>query len=97
MTDLSPETVGKLDQDEQWAKRQLVNLGYDYHTLPNTPQTLIEIISASVKHGRAITIDAAVTAARNTLVNHEWPPQDGDKQCDEVLDAIRALTKEPRP
>lgn len=38
--------------DEQWAKRQLVNLGYDYHHLPKDPQTLIEIMTACVQHGR---------------------------------------------
>jgi hypothetical protein len=35
--------------------------------------------------------EACAIAARNALVAHEWPPQDGDRQIDEVLAAIRAL------
>ena len=35
--------------------------------------------------------ERAAIAARDALVRHEWPPQDGDVQCDEVLAAIRAL------
>jgi hypothetical protein len=29
--------------------------------------------------------------AAEALLNHEWPPQDGDKQIDEVMDAIRQV------
>ena len=35
--------------------------------------------------------EACAIAARDALVAHEWPPQDGDRQIDEVLAAIRAL------
>lgn len=35
--------------------------------------------------------EAAAIAARNAMVAMEWPPQDGDRQIDEVMAAIRAL------
>jgi len=37
------------------------------------------------------TIQRCADAARDALVAHEWPPQDGDVQADEVINAILAL------
>lgn len=34
---------------------------------------------------------AVLTAIRDCMVAMEWPPQDGDRQIDEVLAAINAL------
>lgn len=39
--------------------------------------------------------ERAAMAARDALVSHEWPPQDGDVQCDEVVNAILALKSTP--
>jgi len=40
------------------------------------------------------TLDRASTAARDCMVDQEWPPQDGDQQIDEVLEAILALKED---
>lgn len=40
----------------------------------------------------AAIIERCAVAARNALCDMEWPPTDGDRQIDEVLAAIRALS-----
>jgi hypothetical protein len=39
----------------------------------------------------AATLERAAMAARDALVAMEWPPQDGDRQIDGVIEAILAL------
>jgi hypothetical protein len=60
----------------------------------------IDKVAAVLAKHRLATSDAAyrrgledaAKVARNRMVEQEWPPQDGDQQIDEVMEAIRALS-----
>ncbi len=56
-----------------------------------------EYVIAFARHAataRLKAMEEAAIAARDSMVAHEWPPQDGDVQIDEVMAAIRALAGE---
>lgn len=46
---------------------------------------------AGLVEGARLMREAAAIAARDALVDYEWPPEDGDAQIDAVMDGIRAL------
>jgi len=80
----------KISKEARTAAEGFMNryAGYDYFEddradLAATFQSLINS-----------TLDRASEAARVRMVAQEWPPQDGDQQIDEVLEAILALKED---
>jgi hypothetical protein len=62
---------------------------------PDAKPTIARNLASLARHreqARAEAIEQAAIAARNALLDYEWPPQDGDAQIDAVLDAIHALS-----
>ncbi len=53
-------------------------------------------ILALMEVHRACVIDECKDAVRRRMVAQEWPPQDGDQQIDEVLEALDALRSSER-